>query len=46
MLTEQRWGDEPVNMEMTSHREFLNVCLGCAATSATPSSQTRSTIPT
>ncbi len=25
--TEQRWGEEPVDVEMTSHREFLDLCL-------------------
>jgi alpha-amylase len=26
--TEQRWGEEPVDVEMASHRAFLDVCLG------------------
>ncbi len=26
--TEQRWGEEPVDVEMASHRGFLDVCLG------------------
>jgi alpha-amylase len=26
--TEQRWGEEPVDVEMTSHRVFLDLCLG------------------
>jgi alpha-amylase len=25
--TEQRWGEEPVDVEMASHREFLDLCL-------------------
>ncbi len=26
--TEQRWGEEPVDVEMASHRAFLDLCLG------------------
>lgn len=26
--TEQRWGEEPVDVEMTAHRQFIDICLG------------------